>query len=175
MRTLAFAPAGDLLAAGGRCGTLRLLSLPGGAAVRDIRAHRQRIRSVTFSSDGGYVASSGDDRLIHVAPLADMAASFSLPDRPAKVLALAFYGPQQLAAAGSDNIIRLWDVAARVEIGQLRGHTGTIAALDCQGKVLVSAGYDTTVRVWEIGDQSAEAAPAGGGRVGARPAGGVPR
>jgi len=175
MRTLAFSPNDSLLAAGGRCGTLRLLRLPGGELDRDIRAHRQRIRSIAFSSDGAFVASSGDDRLVHVAPLADMAAGFSLPDRPAKVLSLAFYGPQQLAAAGSDNVIRLWDVTARTEIGVLRGHTGSVAALDCQAKVLVSAGYDTTVRVWEVGDQIAEALPAGGGRVGTRPIGGVPR
>ena len=174
MRSLAFAPDDSLLAAGGRCGTLRLLALPRGEPVRDIRAHRQRIRSIAFSSDGAFVASSGEDRLVHVTPLADAAAGFSLPDRPAKVLSLAFYGPQQLAAAGSDNVIRLWDVATKTEIGVLRGHTGSVAALGCQGKVLVSAGYDTTVRVWEVGDQIAEL-PAGGGRVGTRPVGGVPR
>lgn len=175
MRTLAFAPDDSRLAVGGRCGTLRLLHLPSGQLDRDIRAHRQRIRTIAFSSDGGYVASSGEDRLIHVTPLADAAAGYSLPERPAKVLSLVFYGPQQLAAAGSDNIIRLWDVATQTEIGQLRGHTGSVAALGCQGKVLVSAGYDTTVRVWEVGDQVAEALPAGGGRVGTRPIGGVPR
>jgi len=27
-----------------------------------------------------------------------------------------------------------------------------ITCLDCQGKFLVSAGYDTTVRVWNVGD-----------------------
>ena len=37
---------------------------------------------------------------------------------------LAFCGPQQLATAGSDNQIHLWDVATKEEIGSLRGHTG---------------------------------------------------
>jgi WD40 repeat protein len=164
MRALAFAPDDRLLAVGGRCGTIRLLALPGGELDRDIRAHRQRIRTIAFSSDGAFVASSGEDRLIHVTPLADAAAGYRLPERPAKVLSLVFYGPQHLAAAGSDNLIRLWDVAARAELGQLHGHTGSVAALGCQGKVLVSAGYDTTVRVWEVGDQVAR-----------RPIDGVPR
>jgi len=159
MRSLAFSPDDGLLAAGGRCGTLRLLAMPRGEVDRDIRAHRLRIRTIAFSPDGAYVASSGEDRLIHVTPLADAAGGYSLPPRPAKVLSLVFYGPRQLAAAGSDNLIRLWDVAARGEIGHLRGHTGSVAALGCQGKVLVSAGYDTTVRIWEVGDQIAEASP----------------
>jgi WD40 repeat protein len=142
--------------------------MPGGELVRDIPAHRQRIRAIAFSSDGSYVASSGEDRLIHVAPLSG-GPGYNLPPRPAKVLSLAFYGPQQLATAGSDNQIHLWDVATKDEIGCLRGHTGSVAALECKNKVLVSAGYDTTVRIWDVGDQVAAGTGEGAGRVGARP------
>jgi WD40 repeat protein len=154
-----FSPDDSLLAAGGRCGTIRLVSTARGERVRDIAAHRQRIRAIAFSSDGSYVASAGEDRLIHVAPLTDGEEGFHLPARPAKVLSLVFYGPQHLAVAGSDNLIRLWDVAAREEVGILAGHTGSVAALECHDKVLISAGYDTTVRVWEIGDQSPRPPP----------------
>lgn len=175
MRALAFSPDEGMLAVGGRCGSIRLIGLPGGELARDIPAHRQRIRSLAFSSDGSYVASSGDDRLIHVAPLGGQAVGTaqapgaSLPVRPCKVMSIAFYGPHQLAAAGSDNLIRLWDVQTQTEIGILRGHTGSVAALECQGKVLVSAGYDTTVRIWDVGDQVAAGAAEQPGRVGSRP------
>jgi WD40 repeat protein len=168
MRALTFSHDDQSLAAGGRCGTIRLFSIPRGEVARDIPAHRLRIRAIAFSSDGSYVASSGEDRQIHVAPLA-AGEGYNLPQRPAKVLSLAFYGPQQLAAAGSDNQIHLWDVATRDETGCLRGHTGSIAALECRGKVLVSAGYDTTVRVWDVGDQIAAGKDYGPGRVGTRP------
>jgi dipeptidyl aminopeptidase/acylaminoacyl peptidase len=169
MRAVTFSHDDQTLAVGGRCGTVRLFSVARGQVLRDIPAHRQRIRAIAFSSDDSYVASSGEDRLIHVAPLA-RGDGYSLPPRPAKVLSLAFYGPQQLATAGSDNQIRLWDVAIKEEIGCLRGHTGSVAALECKDKVLVSAGYDTTVRVWDVGDQVAAGGGAGPGRVGARPA-----
>ena len=85
------------------------------------------------------------------------------------MLALAFCGPQQLATAGSDNQIHLWDVATKEEIGSLRGHTGSVAALECRDKVLVSAGYDTTVRIWDVGDQVAGGKTENPGRVGALP------
>jgi WD40 repeat protein len=174
MRALTFSQDNQLLAVGGRCGSIRLLSIPSGQLVRDIPAHRQRIRAIAFSSDGSYVASSGEDRLIHVAPLAG-GEGYNLPPRPAKVLSITFYGTHQLAAAGSDNQIRLWDVTAKEEIGSLRGHTGSVAALECQGKVLVSAGYDTTVRIWDVGDRVAEAAADGPGRIGTKPSEVVPR
>jgi WD40 repeat protein len=174
MRALVFSPDDELLAVGGRCGSVRLLSMPRGEPIRDIPAHRQRIRAIAFSSDGAYVASSGEDRLIHVAPLAG-GAGYSLPRVSAKVLSLAFYGPQHLAAAGSDNQIRLWDVATKTEIGALRGHTGSVAALECKDKTLVSAGYDTTVRIWDVGDQIAAGSSGIPGRVGARPGDPKPR
>lgn len=167
LRAVTFSHDDQMLAIGGRCGAIRLLSMPDGQLIRDIPAHRQRIRAIAFSSDGSYVASSGEDRLIHVVPAAGGAGQ-SLPPRPAKVLAIAFYGPHHLATAGSDNLIRLWDVQTKVEIGCLRGHTGSVAALECRDRVLVSAGYDTTVRVWDVGDQVA-AAESDAGRVGARP------
>jgi WD40 repeat protein len=148
--------------------------MPGGGQVRDIAAHRLRIRAIAFSSDGAFIASAGEDRQIHIVPVAG-GASYSLPSRPAKVQAIAFCGPQQLATAGSDNLIRIWDVLSKQEIGCLRGHTGTIAALECRGKVLVSAGYDTTVRIWEVGDQVAGANGEGPNRVGSRPAAKTPK
>jgi WD40 repeat protein len=160
MRAVAFAPDDSLLAAAGRCGSIRLIATSNGHVIRDVAAHRQRVRALSFSADGAYLASSGEDRLVHVLPLADAARSVTLPARGAKVLALAFYGPQQLAVAGSDNLIRLWDVAEQRETGVLAGHSGTIAALECQGKVLISAGYDTTVRVWSIADHVAGTVPA---------------
>jgi WD40 repeat protein len=163
-----------LLAVGGRSGVLRLYSMPRGEMVRDIEAHRQRIRAIAFSLDDSYIASSGEDRSIHVAPLPG-GVGYSLPPRPAKILSLAFYSPNHLATAGSDNQIRLWDVTTKSEVGCLKGHTGSVAALECKEKVLVSAGYDTTVRIWDVGDQVAGTPEKIPGRVGARPTDVEPR
>jgi WD40 repeat protein len=168
MRAVAWSPDDQTLAAGGRCGKIRLYEAASGSGIRDIAAHQQRIRSLAFSPDGAYLASTGEDRTIHIVPLLQGAEDYRLPIRPAKYMALAFYGPHHLAAAGSDNLVRLWDVAQQIEIGILAGHTGTIAALDCSGKVLASAGYDTTVRIWTITENlAADGKPVE--RVGTRP------
>ena len=70
---------------------------------------------------------------------------------------------------------KIFNWAIKEEIGCLRGHTGSVAALECKDKVLVSAGYDTTVRVWDVGDQVAAGGGATPGRVGSRPTDVSPR
>ena len=113
-----------------------------------------------FSPDGGSLASVGEDRVVHIQPLSDGDVGKKLPQRPVKVLTAHFYAPGRLAAAGSDNQIRLWDVVKQEEIGLLAGHTGSVAALDSQGALLASAGYDTTVRLWTITENIAGVQPA---------------
>ncbi len=166
-RSVAFSPDDQNLAIAGRSGVVRVSSVSSDAPPSDMPAHRQRVRAMVFSPDGAYLASAGEDRLVHISPLGG-AAPFLLPRRPAKVLAITFYSPTHLATAGSDNLIRLWDVETQVETGILTGHTGSVAALDCIGNTLVSAGYDTTIRIWTITDNVARG-DGNGGQLGRRP------
>lgn len=169
MRQVLFSPDGTAVATGGRCGTIRVHSLANGQTLRDIPAHKRRIRAISYSADGQFLASTGEDRSVHIMPMAAAGVGYRLPPRPVKLLSLVFYSATQLAVAGSDNMIRLWDVAQRQEIGLLSGHTGSVAALDCLGKFLISAGYDTTVRVWTISDNIAEGGVEDGKRIGSLP------
>ncbi len=82
----------------------------------------------------------------------------NLPQRPGTVLALCFCGPRTLASAGSDNVIHLWDVSTGQEQRRLVGHTGSITTLVLDGHTgaLISGGYDTTVRLWDLKDREKE-------------------
>jgi WD40 repeat protein len=116
LRALAFSPDESLLAVGGRSGAIQVWALRAGARPGTYQAHRQRVRALRFSPDGKRLVSSGEDRRIHVRSL-ERDQGFDLPTRPTKVFALAFVGPDQLAAGGSDNTIRLWDLATISSIG----------------------------------------------------------
>ena len=45
----------------------------------------------------------------------------------------AFLGPDLLAAAGSDNVIHLWDLTTRHERSRLVGHTGCDRGVGASG------------------------------------------
>jgi WD40 repeat protein len=152
VRAIAVSPDGQHAASGGRDGVIHLWSLPGCRCERDIDAHTRRIRSLTFSRDGHWLISAGEDRSIVVTNVDDGAHVMRLSSGPAKVLAIAICGDHILASAGSDNLIRLWDLNKRTQLGRLNGHTGSVAALASNEEMLVSGSFDTTVRVWQISE-----------------------
>jgi WD40 repeat protein len=57
-----------------------------------------------------------------------------------------------LATAGGDNTVRLWEVATKLELSTLRGHTASVfrVAFSPDGRILASGGADNTVRLWDV-------------------------
>ena len=105
--------------------------------------------------------------MIHIRNATSGDELFSLSSRPAKVLSVVLYADRRLATAGSDNKVRLWDLATKRQIDQLDGHSGSVTALVCHENLLISGSYDTTVRLWTTGrdaDQGKQArrSPSGG-------------
>jgi dipeptidyl aminopeptidase/acylaminoacyl peptidase len=155
LRAVAFSPDDRLLATGGRNGVVRVWSTEDFAVRHEYAAHRQRIRALQFSPDDQQLVSAGEDQRIYAWSLPDQRGQ-ALSTRPAKLLSLAFFGPHEVAVGGSDNRIRLCDLSALTEIGCLAGHEGSVAALTSDHHVLISAGFDATVRIWTIEDRVAE-------------------
>ena len=57
--------------------------------------------------------------------------------------------PSVIATGGSDNKIHIWNTERQSEVGFLEGHTGTVSSIDMAQDILVSASFDTTVRIWK--------------------------
>jgi WD40 repeat protein len=152
VRALAVAPNGSSLAAAGRNGVLRIWDLADYKQIAEAPAHRMRVRVLTYSSDGGRIVSAGDDRKFF-SWSAEGVRETTLANPPGRLMAAAFLDADRVAVGGSDNVIRIIDVASRRELQQLTGHTGSIAALDyfADTGLLASSSFDTTVRLWSPG------------------------
>ena len=159
IRTVAFSPKGDLMAAAGRNGKIRIWNVIDGKNQRDISTDGRRIRALAFSPDGSRIAVAGNSPNINIFDVTTGESVMTLATRPAKVYSLVFLDSQHLATGGTDNRITIWDLDSKLADSQLVGHSGTVAAIACDstGKCLVSGSYDTTVRVWNLGEQQTPA------------------
>jgi WD40 repeat protein len=57
------------------------------------------------------------------------------------------------ADSGADHVVRVWDVTAGKQLGQFKGHHGSITALafSPDSRRLITGSSDTTLLVWDVG------------------------
>lgn len=155
MRCIAFSPDDRLLAGAGRNGRVRIWDAVTGESVRTIEAHRQRVRAIAFMTRGEQVVTASEDRTVRGWDARSGEELFRLSQEtggasPGKVLSMVALDGGRLATASSDNHIRIWDLASQRLLSQLKGHQGSVAALDANTQWLVSGSFDTTIRIWPL-------------------------
>jgi WD40 repeat protein len=156
IQALAVDAARNLVATGGLDGKLRLWRLSTGEPIREIAAHDTHIQGLAFHPQRDGIFSSGLDGTIRSWIL-------RTGDKRHEFVASHSVGPGKLAMhptrdliASTGYAVRLWNSATGIAHVDTAGHFGGIQALAFtpDGSRLLSAGNDTTVRVWKLSDQT---------------------
>lgn len=148
---VAFAPDGKHFATGSRDGVVKVWDVYTRLPRQTFTGHEGRINALAYAATGARLASAGKDRTVKVWNLEKGKEELTLPSHASEVRAVAFT-PNGKQLASADNSVSLWDAATGREHMTLKGHKGAVAALAFapDGKKLATAGYDRTVRVWEV-------------------------
>ncbi|RKT85055.1 WD domain-containing protein, G-beta repeat-containing protein [Saccharopolyspora antimicrobica] len=135
--------------------------------------HTSDVGDVSISPDGALVATAsgrtggadqGGQVQLWDARSGRRVAEFTEPDL---VQAVQFSPDGSLLATGNwEDVVRLYDVAGRRQVGVLTGHGAHITgvAFSSDGRLLASTGADGQVRVWDVQEQREIAAIAPGQR-----------
>jgi hypothetical protein len=137
---MAFLPDGNLLVAGGR---------PGQEG--DVRVYNLDAKSAKTDANGVVLLDGVNDTAVMLVQLLDS-------DDSILAMALSSDG-KQLAAAGCDRLVRIWDLTAGVtnikQVQTIENHADWVLGLafSPDGKWLLTASRDKTAKIWDIANK----------------------
>jgi WD40 repeat protein len=145
-----FSPDGEHVASTGLDRRVIVQDLETGATTRELSGFQGWSLAVVFSPDGSRVAAASLDGRILVWDTATGEQTLTLPGQR-WITALAWSADGRILAGGRVDIT-LWDVATGKSLAVLKGHRDTIRSLDFSrdSRLLASASFDKTVRVWDV-------------------------
>ncbi|GAA6617020.1 caspase family protein [Scytonema sp. NUACC26] len=123
-----------------------------------IQGHDNQVRSVRFSPDGLFLASSSDDRTVRIWSTANGEEIVRFRGHKNRVNNVNFSPDGKILASSDwDGRIKLWSLVNSREITppSLIGHPNNpvySVSFNRYGTVLVSAGWDGTIKLWRVAD-----------------------
>jgi WD40 repeat protein len=138
---------------------LLLWEVESGKELHRLAGHTEPVRGVAFAPSGYTALSSGRDQTIRYWDLASGKQLHSFTVLKASLTTICFAPNGQSAWSGNGQAISRWDPGKGREIGRLEGHGEGVVALatSADGRWLVSAAADETVRLWDV-ENTSEAA-----------------
>lgn len=158
--SLAFAPDSRTLASAGRDHTIKLFDVGSRQLKQTLTGHSGPVNSVAFAPDGLTLASGGKDLTVRLWDPISGVERRAFSGMTAEVRAVAF-SPDGRTLAAADHSVRLWDLASGQPLGAFTGHKNAIysVAFSPKGKDIATAGWDKTIRVWDLSTLRPSGAP----------------
>lgn len=149
---VALAPDGRTLATGGRDGLIRLHDIQTGRPVGVLAGHQREVQSLAFQPSGDLLASGSRDGTIRLWSVNSLSEVRSLSGKFNEVRCLTFSPDGQTLASGHAGIAILWDANSGTQRTALRAHKFAISSILYlpDGRTLATAGWDRTVKLWDL-------------------------
>jgi hypothetical protein len=136
-----------------RYNVLELWDVPKGRFLRPFGGHANKIKSVSYSSDGKVIASACKAGVIRLWRTSDFKPLITMKDHTEPINCIAFSPDGSLLASGSnDHTVKLWEVTEGKLLHTFNGHANDVTDLVFlpDGKNIVSTSLDGTKKVWNI-------------------------
>lgn len=152
--SLAFHDDGALVATGGLDAHGRVWDLRLGRAIWTLQGHLRAILSMTFQSRMPLLASGSEDGTVCIWDLRKLQPITIIPAHPSAVSRVAWATAdvgELLLTAGFEGDAKMWGAPDWRLLTTLKAHEGKILDADCapNGQLVITAGQDHTVKVWQ--------------------------
>ena len=149
----AFSADGELLATGGSDNTIRIYKTSTWERLTAIQQHADWVVSVSFNPSGDKIVSASRDRTARVydAETGELETTYTTHSAP--VYAAAFIDAEQIASAGREKLVHIWDLKEGKKRHELGGAGGEIYEIAAGGGFIFVASSDKSVRQYSAGDR----------------------
>jgi WD40 repeat protein len=157
VNNIAFSPDGKLLASASDDKTVILWNIKNRERIGHLQ-HDKSVRSVAFSPNGQFLATGSENALKLWNAETQEPIEYFLLEGSVEAVAFSPDGKWLAAAPSNARVVKLWKVESQTFSPlkeSLKGHIGYVAnvAFSPDSKRLASAGFDGTVRLWDVEKQ----------------------